>query len=121
MPLEYLVDDKFLEQMDSKLTGWTDPVARLRHALEKDEFELYCQPIVSLAGGERYPMGEVLVRMREEEKALLAQLSSKQVAPDRLLFEIDESDVLQRPELAAKFVAAYRALSRSTAASHAGS
>ena len=57
--------------MDSKLTGWTDPAARLRHALEKDEFELYCQPIVSLAGGERYPMGEVLVRMREEEKALL--------------------------------------------------
>jgi EAL domain-containing protein (putative c-di-GMP-specific phosphodiesterase class I) len=110
MPLEYLVDDKFLEQMDSKLTGWTDPVARLRHALEKDEFELYCQPIVSLAGGERYPMGEVLVRMREEEKALLAQLTSNQVAPDRLLFEIDESDVLQRPELAAKFAAAYRAL-----------
>lgn len=154
--------------MDSKLTGWTDPVARLRHALEKDEFELYCQPIVSLAGGERYPMGEVLVRMHEEEKALLppgeflpvfehyrmmaeldrsvvrhtvkrlaggsriprftvnlagetladadfprfvaAQLTSNQVAPDRLLFEIDESDVLQRPELAAKFAAAYRAL-----------
>ena len=65
------MEDKFLEQMDSKLTGWTDPVARLRHAIEKDEFELYCQPIVSLAGGERYPMGEVLVRMREEEKALL--------------------------------------------------
>jgi len=162
------VEDKFLEQMDSKLTGWTDPVARLRHAIDKDEFELYCQPIVALAGGERYPMGEVLVRMREEEKALLppgeflpvlehyrmmpqldrwvvrhtvkrlaagsriprftvnlagetladvdfprfvaAQLTSNQVAPDRLLFEIDESDVLLQPETAAKFAAAYRAL-----------
>ena len=57
--------------MESELTGWTDPVARLRQAIEKDEFELYCQPILALAGEDRYPMGEVLVRMREEEKALL--------------------------------------------------
>ncbi len=57
--------------MDEQLAGWSDPAARLRAALEKDEFTLYCQPIVSLGDGERYPMAEVLVRMREEEAALL--------------------------------------------------
>jgi EAL domain-containing protein (putative c-di-GMP-specific phosphodiesterase class I) len=71
MPLEYLVDDQFLERMGSALTGWNDPVARLREALKNNEFELYCQPILALSGSERYPMGEVLVRMREEERALL--------------------------------------------------
>jgi EAL domain-containing protein (putative c-di-GMP-specific phosphodiesterase class I) len=71
MPLEYPVDDKFLERMDSELAGWSDPVTRLREALKKNEFELYCQPILALSGKDRYPMGEVLVRMREEERALL--------------------------------------------------
>jgi EAL domain-containing protein (putative c-di-GMP-specific phosphodiesterase class I) len=72
MPLEYSVDeDKFLERMDSELTGWVDPVARLREALVKNEFELYCQPIQKLSGEPRYPLGEVLVRLREEERALL--------------------------------------------------
>jgi EAL domain-containing protein (putative c-di-GMP-specific phosphodiesterase class I) len=65
------VDDKFLDRMDSELTGWSDPVTRLRDALKKNEFELYCQPILALSGAERYPMGEVLVRMHEEERALL--------------------------------------------------
>jgi EAL domain-containing protein (putative c-di-GMP-specific phosphodiesterase class I) len=65
------VDDKFRERMDSELTGWADPVARLQQAIEKDEFALFCQPILSLRAGGGYPMGEVLVRMREEEKALL--------------------------------------------------
>jgi EAL domain-containing protein (putative c-di-GMP-specific phosphodiesterase class I) len=63
--------DEFLQQMDSELTGWADPVQRLRTAIEKDEFELYCQPILALQGGERYPLAEVLVRLREEEKALV--------------------------------------------------
>jgi EAL domain-containing protein (putative c-di-GMP-specific phosphodiesterase class I) len=79
MSLEYPVDEKFLERMDSELTGWTDPVARLRDALVKNEFELYCQPILALSGemrqderpGQDHPMGEVLVRMRAEERALL--------------------------------------------------
>src|SRR5215212_8045631 len=155
------MDEQFLQQMDSALTGWADPVARLRQAIEKDEFALYCQPILSLSAGGGYPMGEVLVRMREEEKALLppgeflpifehyrmmpqldrwvvrntvkrladgsriarftvnlsgqtlgdpefprfvaAQLNRYKVAPDRLLFEIDESDALLRPEAATAF------------------
>src|SRR6185436_11686919 len=148
------MDDKFLERMDTELTGWADPVARLRQAIEKDEFALYCQPILALSAQGGYPMGEVLVRLREEEKALLppgeflpafehyrmmpqldrwvvrhtvkrlaqgsriprftvnlhgqtledaefprfvaAQLAAPQVAADRLLFEIDESDALLR-------------------------
>ena len=65
------MDNKFRERMDSELTGWADPVARLRQAIEKDEFALYCQPILGLGAQGGYPMGEVLVRMREEEKALL--------------------------------------------------
>ena len=63
--------DEQARQMDSQLTGWPDPVARLRQAIEKNEFVLYCQPIVALSGATNYAMGEVLVRMREEEKALL--------------------------------------------------
>lgn len=57
--------------MDSELAGWSDPLARLKEALVKNEFELYCQPILALSGNERYPLGEVLVRMRAEERALL--------------------------------------------------
>src|SRR5687768_5757898 len=57
--------------MDSELAGWSDPVTRLRDALKNNEFELYCQPIVALAAKERLPIAEVLVRMREEERALL--------------------------------------------------
>ena len=64
-------DDEFLERMDRELIGWGDPVERLRHALANDEFELYCQPILSLAGADRFPIAEVLVRLREEEAALL--------------------------------------------------
>ena len=71
IPLEYRVDEKFLDRMGSELAGWTDPVARLRLAIQKNEFELFCQPIMSLSAAGGYPMGEVLVRMREEERALL--------------------------------------------------
>jgi EAL domain-containing protein (putative c-di-GMP-specific phosphodiesterase class I) len=71
MPLEYPVDEKFLERMDAELTGWVDPVARLREALVRNEFELFCQPIQALSGEPRFPLGEVLVRMKEEERALL--------------------------------------------------
>jgi EAL domain-containing protein (putative c-di-GMP-specific phosphodiesterase class I) len=65
------VDEKLLERMDSELAGWSDPVTRIREALKKNEFELYCQPILALSAAEEQPMGEVLVRMREEERALL--------------------------------------------------
>ena len=65
------MDDKALERADSELSGWSDPVTRLREALQKNEFELYCQPIVALTPRDPLPMAEVLVRLREEERALL--------------------------------------------------
>lgn len=49
-----------------------DPVKEFRRALVQDAFALYCQPIAALAGlVMAYPMGEVLIRLREEEEALL--------------------------------------------------
>ena len=63
------VDD--IDQTSADLAGWPRPGGRLRQAIEKDEFALFCQPILALSGEERYPMAEVLVRMREEEQALL--------------------------------------------------
>jgi EAL domain-containing protein (putative c-di-GMP-specific phosphodiesterase class I) len=65
------VDDKFLRQVDQQLTGWDDPLARLQTALDKDELTLFCQPIRTLTGPPGYPMAEILVRLREEESALL--------------------------------------------------
>jgi len=70
MPLEYLVGEKSIDRTSAELSGFLQPLARLKQALAKDEFSLYCQPIRSLRDG-RYAMGEVLVRMREEEAALL--------------------------------------------------
>jgi EAL domain-containing protein (putative c-di-GMP-specific phosphodiesterase class I) len=61
---------RFLGEMDRQLAGWQDPVARLLQALERDEFELYLQPIASLADM-GFAMAEVLVRMREEEALML--------------------------------------------------
>jgi len=65
------VGNELLQSADSALSGWAEPAARLRQALANDEFALYCQPILALQGTERYPMGELLVRLHEEEKSLL--------------------------------------------------
>jgi EAL domain-containing protein (putative c-di-GMP-specific phosphodiesterase class I) len=158
----------FLEQADSELAGWSNPRDQLRHALDKDEFALYCQPILALGGTEHYPMAEVLVRMQQEEAALLppgeflpvfehhrmmpqldrwvvrntvkctargsriqgftvnlsgqtledaefprfvaGQLAAHGVPAQALLFEIDESDTLQRLDAALRFASAYRAM-----------
>lgn len=64
-------EDRFLEQMNRELAGWRDPVARLRQALERDELQLYSQPILSLRPPGAFVMAEMLVRLREEEAALL--------------------------------------------------
>lgn len=63
--------DDFLQRADADLSGWSDPQQRLRRAVENDEFCLYCQPILALNQGAGYPFAEVLVRMRQEETALL--------------------------------------------------
>ena len=63
--------DPQLQQMDDELAGWSEPAERLRDALARDELTLYCQPIAALEGAVRFPMAEVLIRMREEEQAML--------------------------------------------------
>jgi EAL domain-containing protein (putative c-di-GMP-specific phosphodiesterase class I) len=63
--------DPQLQKLDDELAGWSEPAERLRQALNKDELALYCQPIAALTGPVRFPMAEVLIRLREEEKALL--------------------------------------------------
>ena len=63
--------DPLLQKLDGELAGWSEPAERLRLALEKDELTLFCQPIAALIGAVRFPMAEVLIRLREEEKALL--------------------------------------------------
>jgi EAL domain-containing protein (putative c-di-GMP-specific phosphodiesterase class I) len=57
--------------MKPDIANWTDPVAYLRQALAQECFTLYCQPIAALSGVILYPMAEVLIRLAEEEKALL--------------------------------------------------
>jgi EAL domain-containing protein (putative c-di-GMP-specific phosphodiesterase class I) len=51
--------------------AWNDTPARLRKALKGDEFALFCQPILALRGSGGFALGEVLIRLREEEQALL--------------------------------------------------
>jgi EAL domain-containing protein (putative c-di-GMP-specific phosphodiesterase class I) len=65
------VDENILQHAESELAGWSNPAGRLREAIDKDEFALYCQPIHALSGDAPYPLAEILVRMREEEQALL--------------------------------------------------
>ena len=63
--------DPLVQAMDGELVGWGEPASRLREALAKDELALYCQPVAALAGAVRFPMAEVLIRLHEEEKAML--------------------------------------------------
>ena len=62
---------QIIDEMDRKLAGWDDPAARLRKALELDELQLYCQPILGLREPRQFEMAEALVRLREEEALLL--------------------------------------------------
>jgi EAL domain-containing protein (putative c-di-GMP-specific phosphodiesterase class I) len=160
-------EEQILAEMSCALAGWSDPAAQLRDALQMNELQLYCQPIVTLHSGE-FGIAEVLVRMRQEEKALLppgeflpvfehfgmmpdldrwvvrhviehrtrggrigrfsinvsAQtlanldfpgfvadaLKSAGVPAAALLFEIDESDVLQRSAVAESFASTIKAV-----------
>ena len=60
-----------MSALAARLADWRDPGERLRQALAQDELTLYCQPIVALTGGSGFPMAEVLVRLRQEEAALM--------------------------------------------------
>jgi len=62
---------RFIEEMNRELAGWSDPVARLRQALARDDLQLVCQPILALRPPGGFHMAEALVRLREEEALLL--------------------------------------------------
>lgn len=160
--------DRNPERVSCELSGWDDPAARLTRSLEQDELVLYGQPILALHGPDEFPMAEVLVRLREEEQALLppgeffpvfehfgmmpqldrwvvrhalarlargsrvprlsinisaqtlgdddfvasvaGDLAQARIAPAALVFEVDESDALARPESSARFAAAAKSI-----------
>ena len=58
-------------ELETEAEGWGEPASRLREALARDELALYCQPVATLSGELRFAMAEVLIRLHEEEKALL--------------------------------------------------
>ena len=62
---------QFIKQMDRELLGWEEPEARLREALDRGDFRLHAQPVLRSDSG-AIAFTEVLVRMREEESAVLA-------------------------------------------------
>ena len=64
-------ESRLIAEMDRQLIGWEDPIGRLRRALERNELIPYAQPVVALRGQETLVFAEVLVRLREEERALL--------------------------------------------------
>ena len=160
-------EKQFIETMDHALAGWSDPAAHLRDALQKDELQVYCQPIITLRSGQ-FEIAEVLVRLREEENALLPpgeflpvfehfhmmpdldrwvvlhvidhrskgsrierfsinvsgqtladrdfpgfvadELKAAHLPAAALLFEIDESDAMQRPPVAESFASTMKAV-----------
>jgi EAL domain-containing protein (putative c-di-GMP-specific phosphodiesterase class I) len=162
------MDERLLEQMGHALAGWDDPPKRLRAALDKDELTLYCQPLRALQGRETHPVAEVLVRLREEESAMLppgeflpvfehyrmmpeldrwvvratvqrlargskvprfsinlsgqtlddpefprfvaGELMGAGIAPRALLFEVDENELLAKPEAVGRFSTAVRTI-----------
>jgi EAL domain-containing protein (putative c-di-GMP-specific phosphodiesterase class I) len=49
----------------------SNPLSFLRKALAEDRFAIYCQPLLGLKTEAKYPLAEVLVRMADEENAML--------------------------------------------------
>jgi EAL domain-containing protein (putative c-di-GMP-specific phosphodiesterase class I) len=49
----------------------SNPLSFLRKALAEDRFAIYCQPMLGLKTDQKHPLAEVLVRMADEENAML--------------------------------------------------
>jgi EAL domain-containing protein (putative c-di-GMP-specific phosphodiesterase class I) len=160
--------DSFLAQMDREFSGWEDPSSRIMQALDRGDFAVFAQPVLALKGKPRFELAELLVRLREEEEAMLppgeffpvfehfgmmpqldrwitrhaidrlargsrvpqfsinvssqtlvdaafagdiaVDLARAGVDAGLIVFEVDESDILARPELAARFAASVKQL-----------
>src|SRR3954471_11839795 len=63
--------DNPIDQTDADLAGGLNAASRLRQGLDNDEFALYAKAVLGLKGGGRFPMAEIFVRLREEEKSML--------------------------------------------------
>ena len=81
----------YVSAMSEELTGWDDSAARIRTAIDKDEFCLFCQTIIALAPGPTpKPFHEILLRLTEEEKGLMPPGSFLPIAEQHgLLPELD--------------------------------
>jgi diguanylate cyclase (GGDEF)-like protein/PAS domain S-box-containing protein len=69
--------------------------ARLRRALEQDEFELLYQPVVTLADGSLAGL-EALVRWRDPDEGLLAPAAFIPLAEETGLIELIDEHVMER-------------------------
>jgi EAL domain-containing protein (putative c-di-GMP-specific phosphodiesterase class I)/PAS domain-containing protein len=75
-PLESMTDARhralYLRSITEDIMGEVDdPRAKLKHAMEKDEFLLFVQKIQPIAPGENKDCYEILLRLKEEEDNLL--------------------------------------------------
>lgn len=156
-----------MSDQEQPASPWNDTPTRLRNALKREEFVLFCQPILSLRDKGGFALAEVLIRQREEEQALLPpgeflplfeehemmplldrwvlvralqrvaggckvprlavnvsgqtlldaefpaffaeSVKRAKVPPASLVFEIDEADLVGRPQAVKKFAAGIRA------------
>jgi len=64
-------DEAVVAPLDLDAVDAPHPMNLLHHAMRSNELQLYYQPILALAGAERYTLGEALVRVREGERASL--------------------------------------------------
>lgn len=65
------VQQSYLRNFVSDITGWSNPEAKLAHAFAQDHFILYSQTILKLApGGDNRSHIEIFVRLQEEEQNL---------------------------------------------------
>lgn len=62
----------YLSMLNEQLVGWDNPRAMLERALQRDQFLLLAQKMLSLKPGAAYPLCcEILLRMKQEETSLL--------------------------------------------------
>lgn len=53
---------RLVGDMERQLAGWSDPIGRLRGALERIELVAFARPVVSLRGPESIAFAAILVR-----------------------------------------------------------